>query len=341
MAALTQNTAAAMWLLVLSVLLSAAFAPAAVSHEGRPVYIGVTEGDEGAHTLWWKVPPVLREGSEPLITLANSGCELVAGPTAPSLQGAKLYRCAPGTDALQVMISYPSSNPVLSTLLRYRRAGGGEYSIMAGPDEQLISLPETETFGRIAGQYTWSGFEHILEGYDHLLFVFCLVLLVSKFRKTLIVITGFTLGHSITLGMAALAQLTLPPTFVEPLIAFSVLILAVEKASGKTETLIIKHPLVIATGFGLLHGLGFGGALAEIGLPQTMQLQALAFFNIGVELGQALFVLLLFALYAIWQVAMKATRQVPNPELLGRYAIYPAGFIAGYWTLERVIGIWA
>lgn len=312
-----------------------------LAHEGRPVYIEVTEGSDAMHTVRWRIPPVLRTGQEPSIALVGPACQLAAGVETPALSGSKMYRCVADDAPLQLSLTYQDSNPVLSTLVLYKRLNGSEYSIIAGPEQRLLTLPEDETLLSVAQQYMWSGFEHILEGYDHLLFVFCLVLLVGKFRKTLIVITGFTLGHSITLGMTALAQWSLPPTFVEPLIAFSVLILAVEKASGNTQTLIHRYPTFIATGFGLLHGLGFGGALAEIGLPQTLQIQALAFFNIGVELGQALFVLVLFALYALARPLGTAAKNEPNPEILGRIAIYPAGLIAGYWTIERVIGIWA
>lgn len=313
----------------------------AFTHEGRPIYIEVTEGVDGSQSIRWKIPPVLIKGNEPIIALANPECQQVAGLETPALIGSKIYSCPTNNDALQISLSYQGINPVLSTLIFYQRIDGSEYSVMAGPEDRLITLPENETFTRIAGQYAASGFEHILEGYDHLLFVFCLVLLVGQFRGTLIAITGFTLGHSITLGMSAMAQWSLPPTFVEPLIAFSVLILATEKASGNKQTLTHRHPTLIATGFGLLHGFGFGGALAEVGLPQTLQLQALAFFNIGVELGQALFVLVLFALYALARPIFSKVTAMPTLETMGRIAIYPAGLMAGFWTIERVIGIWA
>ncbi|WP_262695744.1 HupE/UreJ family protein [Kordiimonas aquimaris] len=324
-----------------ALLFLAALSSEAFTHEGRPIYVEVTESNDGTQSIRWKIPPVLVSGNEPTIAIANQACQQIAGLERPTLSGSKIYNCQQNNDALKISLSYKGINPVLSTLVLYRRANGSEYSIMAGPEDRLITLPENETFARIAGQYTSSGFEHILEGYDHLLFVFCLVLLVGQFKRTLIAITGFTLGHSITLGMSALAQWSLPPTFVEPLIAFSVLILATEKASGNKQTLTHRHPTVIATGFGLLHGFGFGGALAEVGLPQTLQLQALAFFNIGVELGQALFVLVLFALYAIARPVLNTVQTAPSLETLGRLAIYPAGLMAGYWTVERVIGIWA
>lgn len=320
-------------------ILGSAFSSGA--HEGRPIYIELTEGAGGNHTLRWRIPPIMPSGAAPVISLANNMCSMASGAMEPALSGTKLFICGDSDENLQISIAYSGINPVLSTLVRYTRPDGSEYSIIAGPEERLITLPEQETFARIARAYTASGFEHILEGYDHLLFVFCLVLLVGTFRRTLIAITGFTLGHSVTLGMAATAQWSLPPTFVEPLIAFSVLILATEKASGKKDTLTHRHPTIIATGFGLLHGFGFGGALAEVGLPQTLQLQALAFFNIGVELGQALFVLVLFALYAVLKPVSNAVQPEVKLETLGRMAIYPAGLMAGYWTIERVIGIWA
>lgn len=312
----------------------------ASAHEGRPVYVEVTEQNPGSYELRWKVPPVVSPGDEPMIRLSGAGCSLTAGVPRPALMGTHLYRCAKNAAEIQVDLRYPGINPVLSTLVLYRTLDGNEQSLMASPDEVSIALPKTLTFWEVAGEYAYNGVDHILEGYDHLLFVLCLMLLSGSMKRILITVTGFTLGHSITLGMSALAGWSLPPTFVEPLIAFSILILAAEVASGREDTMAYRYPAAIATGFGLLHGFGFGGALAEIGLPYGLKIQALAFFNIGVELGQVIFVLVTSSAFWIVSKLLEALRSEWNGEMLKPLAIYPAGVIASYWTIERVSGIW-
>lgn len=314
----------------------------AAGHEGRPVFVEIIEETGNVYQLRWKIPPVLVPADIPLISLTGAECQRMAGDTERSLAGSVLMQCPTGTRPGSIKLDYANFNPVLSTLVLLRRQDGSEHSIMAPPDQFIIALPDEPSFVEVAQRYAYAGFDHILEGYDHLLFVFCLILLVGSFRRILVAVTGFTIGHSITLGLTALNGWSLPPTFVEPLIAFSILMLAVERKKGRTDTIGVRHPGAIATAFGLLHGFGFGGALAEIGLPYSQKLQALAFFNLGVEAGQLLFVLVVFGLGAILSAAHKTGKaRLPSVEAVARTAIVPAGIIAGYWTLERVIGIWA
>lgn len=306
------------------------------AHEGRPLYVEVTETTTNAYQLRWKIPPVMSEQDLPLIEL--TACDIIAGSLQPALVGQRQYSCpAPS----MVSINYPGINPVLSTLVLFRNIEGHEHSSLTGPEVSLIELPKTKSFAETAGEYSLSGIDHILEGYDHLLFVLCLILLSGNFKRILITVTGFTLGHSVTLGMSALGGWSLPPTFVEPLIAFSILILAVEVAKGRKDTVAYRYPALIATGFGLLHGFGFGGALTEIGLPQGMQLTALAFFNIGVEIGQILFVIIAYSAYSAANEASKIVGTSFEVASLKPLVIYPAGIMAAYWTVERTIGIWA
>jgi hydrogenase/urease accessory protein HupE len=122
-------------------------------------------------------------------------------------------------------------------------------------------------------------------GYDHLLFVLCLVLLASSLRRVLVMVTGFTLAHSMTLGLAALGVLRAPIALIELLIAVSVLLLAVELAKGPRPTLTHQYPILVSSFFGLLHGLGFAAALTQIGLPDTDVVWALLAFNVGCGVG--------------------------------------------------------
>ena len=310
------------------------------AHEGRPVYIEVNQQSATNFELRWKIPPVLEAGTEPMIRLSGANCTLAAGVPRAALIGTQIYTCTKGDDGLQVDLRYHGANPVLSTLVLFRSLDGNEQSIMASPDELSVPLPGSETFWFVAKRYTTVGMEHIGSGYDHLLFVLCLMLLAGTIRRVLVTVTGFTLGHSLTLGLSALGGWSLSPALVEPLIAFSIVILAAEIARGKGGTLSAKYPAIVATGFGLLHGFGFGGALAEIGLPYGLKLQALAFFNIGVEIGQILFVIAIFAAVALMrQVAVTANVRAVA-LYLKPYAFYPVGMIAAFWTLERIAAIW-
>ncbi len=310
------------------------------AHEGRPVYLEVTQEAPDTYRLRWKIPPVLEVGHEPKIQLSGGGCKLVAGQTHPSLMGSQLYRCSGQATDMRIDLHYAGANPVLSTLLLLRTQDGNTQSIMASPNETSLSLPVTETFWQVAKRYTVAGTDHILAGYDHLLFVFLLMLLSASLHRILITVTGFTLGHSVTLAVSALWGWSLPPTLVEPLIAFSILILAVEVTKGSHTTLAYRYPAIIATSFGLLHGFGFGGALAEIGLPYGLQIQALAFFNIGVELGQLLFVIVAYGLYLLALRALHAVKAGINAAAFKPLALYPAGIIAAYWTFDRLAGAW-
>ena len=185
-----------------------------------------------------------------------------------------------------------------------------------------------------AGRYTSLGIEHILEGYDHLLFVFALLLIVSNGWMLVKTITAFTLAHSITLALATLGIVGLPPRPVEAAIALSIVFLAVEIMHARDGRigLTYRSPWLVAFGFGLLHGFGFAGALADIGLPQAEVPVALLFFNVGVEIGQLMFVLVVVAFG--WMVKRVPARL---PEIAGLLPAYVIGSVAMYWLMERVL----
>lgn len=305
------------------------------AHEGRPVYIEVTEQSGGLYSLRWKIPPVLRNSDLPMIRMDDLNCNIKAGIQKPSLIGQHLYQCTKHPEA--IALYYPDANPALSTLIVIKSKSGGDLSTLAPPGVSEIPLPAQRTTLAVGRDYGLEGIRHILEGYDHLLFVLCLMLIAKTPRRVVFTVTGFTAGHSVTLAAAALDHLSLPPSIVEPLIAFSILLLAVEALKDHTGTLTSRYPASIAVGFGLLHGLGFAGALSQIGLPEGHQTTALLFFNLGVEAGQLLFVAGLFALIVgakhLWAA---------GPELYAKrakaLALYPAGVIAAYWTIERLTG---
>ncbi len=183
----------------------------------------------------------------------------------------------------------------------------------------------------VAQAYLVLGVEHILTGFDHLLFVIGLLFLVGFNRRLVTTITAFTLAHSLTLASSALGWLTLRSPPVEATIALSILLVASEALQPR-QTLSKRWPALVAFLFGLVHGLGFAGALAEIGLPQKHLFVALLTFNLGVEAGQLAVVASAFAL---WQVLRRwrVSTQARTP------ALYAIGSVAAYWTIGRVAGI--
>ncbi len=185
--------------------------------------------------------------------------------------------------------------------------------------------------GEIASAYIVLGIEHILSGFDHLLFVFGLLFLVGFQRKLVWTITAFTAAHSLTLASAALGWLTLRSPPVEATIALSIVLVAGE-ALHQHLTLARRWPAVLAFIFGLVHGLGFAGALKDIGLPQNYLPTALLTFNIGVELGQLMTVTVA---WLVWRVL----RRWPMAGLARTPALYAIGSMAAYWSWLRVAAI--
>lgn len=192
------------------------------------------------------------------------------------------------------------------------------------------------------GRYTVLGIGHILEGIDHLLFVLGLLLIVSTPRVRVLAliqtVTAFTVAHSLTLGLATLGFVDFPSRPVEAAIALSIVFLAMEVVRGWQghESLTHRQPWLVAFGFGLLHGLGFAGALADVGLPQAEIPIALLFFNVGVEIGQLLFVAVVLALR--WLLLRLPLRW---PAWAAFVPVYLIGVTGAYWVIERVAAMGA
>ena len=208
------------------------------------------------------------------------------------------------------------------------------YTLTAGqPTVHLYgSADDTRGMGEIASAYTVLGFEHIMGGIDHLLFVIGLLFLVGFRRQLFWTVSAFTLAHSLTLASAALGWLTLRSAPVEACIALSIVLVARE-AIHRKNTLARQWPALVAFLFGLVHGLGFAGALKDIGLPENHLLVALLTFNLGVELGQLLTLagawLLIRPLLAIW----------PQLARLRTVVLYGIGSAAAFWSWGRVLAI--
>lgn len=212
------------------------------------------------------------------------------------------------------------------------------YTLTAGqPSVHLYgAADDTRGMGEIARAYTVLGVEHILSGTDHLLFVIAMLMLVGFNRRLIWTLTAFTAAHSITLASSALGWLVLRPPPVEAAIALSIVLVAAE-ALHQRQTLSRRWPALVAFLFGLVHGLGFAGALKEIGLPDQHLLVALLTFNIGVEMGQLLTVA---AAFALWKLSARWPAAVPTSSLR-RGLLYSIGAVATYWSLLRIASLFA
>ena len=212
------------------------------------------------------------------------------------------------------------------------------YTITSGqPTVQLFGAADDERgMGEIARAYTLLGVEHILSGIDHLLFVIALLFLVGFNRRLVRTISAFTLAHSLTLASSALGWLVLRSPPVEATIALSIVLVAGE-ALHRRQTLARRWPALVAFLFGLVHGLGFAGALKDIGLPENHLLVALLTFNVGVELGQLLTVA---AAWVLWRAAARWP-QAGQLALARTLTLYGIGSVAAYWSWLRVVTIFS
>jgi hydrogenase/urease accessory protein HupE len=249
------------------------------------------------------------------------------------------FRCAERLSADDVLILPWQREGVLLTVHWLDAAPVTRLASREGP-VITVNLEEylagSGSVANAARRYTALGAEHILQGIDHLLFVLALLLIVSNGWLLIKTVTAFTVAHSITLALATLGYLSMPSAPVEAAIALSIVFLCVELLHARRgrPSLTFRYPWLVAFAFGLLHGLGFAGALAEIGLPPNEIPIALLFFNVGVEIGQILFVLAVLAL--MWLARQSSMRW---PDRLRPLPPYVIGTVASYWFLERAAGM--
>ena len=223
----------------------------------------------------------------------------------------------------------------MDLLLRIELLSGVSHSKLLTPSRSSYRVPKDASSWQIMQTYSWLGITHILLGFDHLLFIFALLLIVKNMRRLLWTITAFTLAHSLTMAGATLGIVHIPQAPVEAIIALSILFLAMEiihEKQGKVG-LTSLYPWIIAFIFGLLHGFGFAGALSEIGLPQQAIALALVFFNLGVELGQLMFVATVVLVSLILQRLSYHTLL----DKLQTVVVYIIGGVSAFWLIERTL----
>ena len=327
------------WLLALLVLV-AGFPLSA--HELRPSVVELREVEAGQYTMDWRVTlavgsgPALANRLEPIIP---ENCTF-AGEPVRRIQSAALM----GRASLTCEGSPAGGQFGLSELLgksdaiaRFVPLEEPAQSFRLTADETAATILEEPDALSVLFDYFIIGAEHIVFGWDHLLFVIALVLLVRGPWPVVKAATAFTIAHSITLVATVLGYSGLPGRPVEALIALSIVFLAVEVAitlrDPERSTLTRSYPWAVAFAFGLVHGFGFAGALADIGLPQTQLAAALFAFNVGVEAGQLLVVGLSMAVLA---VLSRAPGQIEGRAL--KLATYAIGTVGSFWLIERLIG---
>jgi hydrogenase/urease accessory protein HupE len=224
---------------------------------------------------------------------------------------------------------------ITDVFIRFIWLDGTQTTAIARPNRPWVEIVAQRSAWQVAWDYTVLGVDHILSGFDHLTFVLALLLIVSGARRLLVTVTSFTLAHSITLAAATLGVMWVPGPPVEATIALSILFLASElvKVNRGQASLTARYPWVVAFTFGLLHGFGFAGALGDVGLPQNEIPLALLMFNVGVELGQLLFIAAVLALLAV-------VRKVRTewPDWAHQLPAYGIGSIAAFWFIERISG---
>ncbi len=312
------------------------FAALSVADEVRPGYLELKESGHNVFSVVWKVPA---KGDKKLSLKAQlpDNCKDKTQANAQLINGAYIQRwiivCDGGLVEKTISIAGLDATNT-DVLLRLEFIDGTSQSVLLTPAKRSFLIPAEASSLQIMGTYTWLGITHILLGVDHLLFVFALLLIVSNMRRLLWTITAFTVAHSITLAGATLGFVHVPQQPVEAVIALSILFLAMEIVHTKRGRpgVAARWPWLVAFIFGLLHGFGFAGALAEVGLPQQAIPLALVFFNLGVELGQLFFVVTVVLLG--WVL-----HQLQQPKLMDRaetVAIYSIGSLATFWLFERI-----
>ena len=306
----------------------------ASAHEVRPAYLELREEKPGQFSVTWKTP-MLGDARLALEPEFSGDVKAVTPMTTRKVAGAAVQTWTLRAQALrgQTVRIRGLEGTMTDALVRMEFADGTSWTERLTPQQPTIVIPAQQGRFSVAGVYLKLGIEHILTGIDHLLFILALIIITRGGWKLVKTITAFTVSHSITLTAATLGFVHVPQRPVEAVIALSIVFVACEIVhrrqgySGLTE----RWPWIVALTFGLLHGLGFAGALSEVGLPQGHIPLALLFFSVGVETGQLMFIAAVLSLGAVVQRV-----RIPLPrwgEFVPPYAI---GTVAMFWIIQRV-----
>jgi hydrogenase/urease accessory protein HupE len=333
MSALLQRLAVVL-LLALSLVLPA------VADEFRPAYLQLREVDAVTYDVLWKLPALDESTTLKVRPEFPPGTEATTPVRSSYAAGTAVQRWrvhAEGglTGKAIEFANLPASR--IDVLVRVERSDGTTQLGRVLPVEPRLVVTSSPGTFEVVQTYTVLGIEHILTGFDHLLFVLALVILVQGTRRLIATITAFTLAHSLTLFAATLGWIHIPGPPVEAVIALSIAFVAGEIVHARQGRpgLTQRYPWIVAFTFGLLHGLGFAGALAEVGLPPLSIPMALLFFNVGVEIGQLIFIAAVLVVIGAGRRIGRSLSFTP-PGWLWRIPPYAIGGLASFWVVQRV-----
>src|SRR5882757_7139147 len=321
-----------------------------LSDELRPGYLEMRQTSPGTYNLLFKIPARGEDLRLAIYVKLPEGTQDVGLPRASFSDGTYVERRTIRRDgglAGQAVSIEGLSATSTDVLVRIESLEGAIQTERLSPTRTSFLIQAVPGSGEVAATYLRLGVEHILFGFDHLLFVLALVMLVRDWRRVAITVTAFTIAHSITLAAATLGFVNVPGPPVEATIALSIMLVSVEILNARRgkPSLTARLPWLVAFSFGLLHGFGFAGALAEVGLPQHAIPVALLFFNVGVEIGQLIFVaavLLSLSLvrYAASQL-MQPARVQPTIDRLDVTVAFAIGVLAAFWLAGRTTAVFA
>jgi len=318
------------------------------AHEMRPAYLELRQTGDETYDVLWKVPARGRSMRLGLYARLPVGTENLSEPRAMFADGAYIERWsvehAEGLIGKTIHIDGLQST-LTDVLVRIGRLDGSTQIVRLNPATPFFVIEASPSTLGVAKTYFQLGVQHIWKGIDHLLFVACLIMIAGTWKRIVITITGFTIAHSITLALAALNVVRVPIAPVEACIALSIVFLATEIGRERRDTFTWRYPITVSASFGLLHGFGFASALGEIGLPQTEIPAALLFFNVGVEVGQILFVLGVIVVVQVLRRCLidrmfsplSSVRLQPKVALSCAYLV---GSLAAFWMIQRMHGFW-
>jgi len=309
--------------------------PSAQADVFRPAYLELRESGPDRYDVLWKVPALgdRRLAARVVFPADVTEVESPRGVFVGAAHSERWQVTRPGGLNGQSIAFEGILGGVTDVIVRVERADGTSQVVRVQTDDPRFTVPTPAGTGEVAWSYLVLGVEHILGGVDHLLFVLALLLIVRGGKRILLTITAFTVAHSITLVSATLGWVHVPGPPVEAMIALSIVFVAAEIVRGLRGKpgLTARAPWVVAFSFGLLHGFGFAGALAEVGLPQKAIPVALLMFNVGVELGQ-----LIFVAVALVAGALLARLPLSQRRWMPYAASYAIGSIAMFWVIERI-----
>lgn len=315
--------------------------PAALAHEVRPAYLELRQRSEETYDILWKVPSRgdLRLGL--YVRMPDDVRE--TAPRRGAFTGDAYVerwqiRRRDGLAGMRIVIDGLEST-LTDVLVRVEHGGGTVQVARLLPSSPAFVVEAAPTGLQVAATYLRLGVEHILFGIDHLLFVLALLFLVRGWRRVVGTVTAFTAAHTITLAAATLGYVHVPSKPVEAAIALSVVFVAAEIVHGRQGRpgLAQRWPWIVAFIFGLLHGLGFAGALSEVGLPPSAIPLALLCFNAGVELGQLLFVA---AVAVVLFTCRRTALGAESSRTLDTVVAYGIGALAASWVIDRTVAFW-